>query len=513
MIKAIKLFKMSMRGNDHMVIATPEKYNPKSQRILVSVNNKVAEAIYNPKTGNVTAKLDAPSTNANHPMAVLLPQNPDVRVKVFVYDFIKDRILGAKLQEFELNLQTFDYHATDELLTTSPVIMGAYDLKAMAKRAKKGEGVEKPTQVKIVEIVTVLEKGSANDGLGKNLQNGMVYGKNYSFRVIAFTQEKPKDLKKIEWYMKYHNLTLNKWEEIALKNTGDEITIYMNNLEMCGRYVYVRAYLNDIKIFGETKVWMHNRFRWFDRQVVRNEVEARFSNPQLANQKTTPLCGMAAIIYLLAKRNFNLYQDFILDLHRKGYFKINNYEVDITRSLHLLEVDPITNKKYPKNKDGIMPYCDWISFSSIRNQENEVREYNGLDDPEFDGATLPNEIVKLMKQLLNFKNVTDYTNFFTTKGYLIWDGKFSATRELAVMQDLYKSGFEVVMLINANMLYNKVSGVTDLPEHLVVFEGLKDDTLSFELFKFKVFSYGEIFNLSLSPTMFTTNFYGYIYGK
>ncbi len=141
MIKEIKLYKQSMRGNDHMVVATPENYDPKSQRILVSVNDKVAEANYNPQTKNITAKLEVPSTNANHPLATQLPQNPDVRVKIFVYDFMKDKILGAKLQEFALNHQTFDYHSIDTIVSTAPVILGAFDLKALAEKTKNDQGI------------------------------------------------------------------------------------------------------------------------------------------------------------------------------------------------------------------------------------------------------------------------------------------------------------------------------------------------------------------------------------
>ncbi|MFZ4680375.1 MAG: glycoside hydrolase family 19 protein, partial [Flavobacterium sp.] len=146
------------------VVATPENYDPKSQRILVSVNNNVAEATYNPQTKNITAKLDAPSTNANHPLAAQLPQNPDVRVKVFVYDFIKDRILGAKLQEFELNPQTFDYKATDEMVGTAPVILGNFDLIEVRDKAMKEEKITiKPRQIVKIEV----SKGVSIDALNK----------------------------------------------------------------------------------------------------------------------------------------------------------------------------------------------------------------------------------------------------------------------------------------------------------------------------------------------------------
>ena len=168
MISKITLYKQSLLGNEHMVIATPISYDPQSQRVLVSVNNKVAEAIYNPKSGNVTAKLVAPSTYSNHPLAAQLPQNPDTRVKVFVYDFIQDKILGAKLQEFEWNTQTFEYDVSDDLLTTSPVIMGDWDKKGLVERAKTEQnkdnqqenGGDLKENQKITNIVMVNNKGT-----------------------------------------------------------------------------------------------------------------------------------------------------------------------------------------------------------------------------------------------------------------------------------------------------------------------------------------------------------------
>jgi hypothetical protein len=140
MITKIDLYKQSLHSDDHMVIATPVNYNPKSQRILVSVNNKVAEADYNPQTKNVTAKLVVPQNNANHPLAAQLPKNADMRVKVFVYDFLQDKILGAKLQEFTYCKPILGYKASDELLTTSPVIVGTFDLKALTKVSKIENG-------------------------------------------------------------------------------------------------------------------------------------------------------------------------------------------------------------------------------------------------------------------------------------------------------------------------------------------------------------------------------------
>jgi hypothetical protein len=77
----------------------------------------------------------------------------------------------------------------------------------------------------------------------------------------------------------------------------------MNDEDMCGRFIYVHAYLKDPEKEGEYKQWKHNRFRWFDRQVLNDELIARKSSPWLINQKQTNTCGPSAIIMDLLKQN------------------------------------------------------------------------------------------------------------------------------------------------------------------------------------------------------------------
>ena len=141
MIKEIRLYKQSLRGNDYMVIATPENYDPKSQRILVSVNNKVVEGSYDKKTNTVTAKLDVPAANASSPLASQLAANNDVRVKIFLYDFINDKLLRGKLQEFELDVQNFTFTAIDKIFETPAVILGTWDKKGLQKKTKIENGI------------------------------------------------------------------------------------------------------------------------------------------------------------------------------------------------------------------------------------------------------------------------------------------------------------------------------------------------------------------------------------
>ncbi|MCJ1806265.1 hypothetical protein MRP92_04970, partial [Flavobacterium covae] len=82
---------------------------------------------------------------------------------------------------------------------------------------------------------------------------------------------------------------------------GDTVKITLNEEDMCDRFIYVRAYIDDPKSEGETKVWKHNRFKWFDREVLEEEIEERTTKgmPRKVNQAGNSLCGMACIFYFI----------------------------------------------------------------------------------------------------------------------------------------------------------------------------------------------------------------------
>lgn len=422
---------------------------------------------------------------------------------------------------FEVNAGGFiNLTAKEHIYTTEPK-------KAPETKVKPKEAVKE------IELLTPLDLGSDNDGKGGFTNMGMLLGNVYHFRVKSYEDTTPTNKKSIKWKVKFHNLTKNEWQEIAITATGENLKLTLNDEEMCGRYVYVRAYINDDKKEGELKVWMHNRFRWFDRNQIKKEIEERKHKPWLANQKNTSLCGMAAVMYLLAKQNYTLYKRFILELHRKGYYKFDEYVVDVSiKSKHLLEMNPKVNKYYPEDYEGKMPYCDWISFSSIRDQENNVRNFDGEDDFSFDGSTLPNEIKKLMKVILGYSDVIDNTNTVFNKGTLPWDGEDSSAREIAKMSELREKGYSVIMLVNTNMIKQdevifykagkkykiieepaKKSGFFDTLEHWIVFEGIIGDTINWDEYDFKVFTWGEIKKIIINPDIFSSNYYGYVYGK
>ncbi|MEJ5106995.1 hypothetical protein [Chryseobacterium sp. MYb328] len=379
----------------------------------------------------------------------------------------------------------------------------------------KERSLVEETRVKNIESLDKFEEGSANDGSGINKKEGILYGKTYRFKVKEYTNGEPRNPNSIRWAIEYIDPETGRKVENILTNKdyrGIELNVNFTSHECCGGNLEVRAYIENPEIEGKLPVFMHNRFRWFDRKILENQVEQRRDKPYLADQNDTPTCGMAAILYILAKKDFEKYKNFVLTLHRTGIGICNNYKVDVDESKHLLEMNPVTNTKYPSNPNK-MPYADWIPFSCMRDKENEMKDFDGENDEVFDGSTLPRELSKLMSDVLNFTSVTDNTNVVFTKGALPWDGEDSSSREVAKMQELYLDGYTVCMLINANMLSNKKSGVFTPIEHWIVFEGVIGGTITPDVYDFEVFTWGEIRKVIINPSVFSTNFYGYVYGK
>ncbi|WP_412476161.1 hypothetical protein [Flavobacterium sp. TBRC 19031] len=125
MTKKITPYKQSLHSDDFTIIVEPTDFDPESQQILISLDNKVVEGVYNPITKNITAKFTSPTHKTYDVLEGEFVYNP-LRIKVFAYDFEKERIVDAKLQEFLFNPQRLEYVPLDKLLTTSPMIISKW---------------------------------------------------------------------------------------------------------------------------------------------------------------------------------------------------------------------------------------------------------------------------------------------------------------------------------------------------------------------------------------------------
>ncbi|POR16964.1 hypothetical protein BWK58_15180 [Flavobacterium columnare] len=370
---------------------------------------------------------------------------------------------------------------------------------------------KKQGKVKEIELVTTLDFGSKNDKSG-GTQLGMIFGKEYTFQVKQYENETPLSKQLTKWQLRYHSpkYSKNKWIDIPLKVTGNIVKITMNEEDMCGRFVYIQAYIDDPKSEGELKVWKHNRFRWFDRMIVEKGFEDRKNDPTLIDQHRTSLCGTAAILFVYAKENGSEYLKKYFEFFRTGYAKINNYS--IKPNPKIFDFNPInTNLDYPayrvySNGQPIVPphlmeQADWISLVGTRSSDN--KKYLGKDGEDWDAINWP-EYMETMA--VSFYRASLLENKLRTITGL------NFTSDLIEMQKEYQNGWKIIMLIDSDMLDDSISYLGCVTNyHWISYEGdLYIDTNK-QAYEFSYYCWKKLYKKkSFRTQVFNTNFYGYI---
>ncbi|WP_313500476.1 hypothetical protein [Kaistella carnis] len=389
--------------------------------------------------------------------------------------------------------------------------MATAGVEFTAKNPIDRKGIE-PTQVKSIKLLTALDNGSKNDGTGKGVQPGMLYGNTYSFKVSAYTNGNPNDLKKIKWKYKYHSLSKDKWIEKTSSKTGDTYSLHLNEKDMCGRTIHVMAYINDFENEGYLKTWFHNRFRWFDRMMFEKELEQRTDNrhPEVINQKGTSLCGMAAIFYLFAKEQPEKYKKFSKDLFRTGEATSNSYTAKPSSD--------ILNKKintmgFPMNT-GNMAIVDFVTLASTRNTKNP--KYKGGNE-EFNAINWPPFMVELCEKLLGYGSVKSKGVYNPVKPLLTSTSDMK--NKIEDINKQFNDGYKLILMIDADLIQDQWD-IKALDLHWVnlesvikwdyvpgVFGSKRDEVM------FKVYSWGsntQYLSKPISWSHFVMNYNGYI---
>ena len=385
-----------------------------------------------------------------------------------------------------------------------------------------------------VEEIEILEldEGSANDKSGGVLE-GMINGKEYKLQVKSFKDEKsPKNLNSINWSFSY---LANDGSIVigAFQDQGKEVSFKADNLDFCGKKITFYAYINNKDQEGSLEVFHHYRFRWFDRHVIEEQISIRTQYPWKIDQGQTSLCGMACLFYIIAKNDPIGYEKLSKELHSKGTTKYNQYIIEAGYP-EMYEVNPKTSKEHPR-----IPEIDWISLASTRSKESSIG-YKGKKGQDASAINWPGIMKDLGKKMLGYKKVEmDY--FKLNKSYI--RDFFDYDEKIRILEkDInvdYKSGYQICMLIDADMVSRKVTeyDISDLGEyHWVVYEGgleilnkagkPESDYDYVTNINFNVFTWAQLRNGSFDPTIkpiknlmrkikltknqFRANYYGYL---
>jgi hypothetical protein len=285
-------------------------------------------------------------------------------------------------------------------------------------------------------------------------------------------------------------------------------------------------YINDSETEGELKVWKHNRFRWFDRMIVEEEIKERTDDkkPWLVNQAGTSLCGMACIFYIFAKEKPNEYKKFVKELFRTGEATFNKYTVKPSEDLFKKEtkMQMVKGKNITSAKGtGGMPLVDFVTMAGTRNTDNS--SYKGGDEM-IQAINWPPLMIELCEKLLGYDDVSSKGVYNPIKPliYTSYDMKV----KIEDINKQIRSGYRLILMIDADLI-DDVSDMSSLDLHWVVLESEikevqmlnKNGSIDYEL-DFSVYTWGtEPFGTTrylkapISKKHFINNYNGYVKGK
>ena len=304
--------------------------------------------------------------------------------------------------------------------------ISALGLKNISSSDKSVENnINDDIEVEKIELSEKLSDGSANDGTGINLQKGLIFGNTYTFRVTKFINGQPKTITTINWEIKYHSLKQDKIVTLTSKSFSYYLRFDKNSLydekgnhpemeDLCGRMIFVRAFIKDKNLSNRLEIWHHNRFRYIDRLIVEEQLLNRQITPYIIDQASTSLCGTAIIFYIFAKYNPKDFFNFTKDLLRTGKAKYNDFEVTPHKKAYdMFEMSP-ESKNWPKkiikigdsrkNKNK-MYEADWLNLSVLRSASNDILGVYKGDVDDTTAISWPKMMLRLCKDFLGYKDV------------------------------------------------------------------------------------------------------------
>lgn len=399
----------------------------------------------------------------------------------------------------------------------------------------------------VVKIVTALDDGSANDGVRsdpatgtrRNIQKALVFGKTYEFQVVLRESGEPDTSANYEWQYSYQSPEFSKNTLITKKlpDHGNKASVTIDDPDMCGCQFTVTAYVGAPEEGHTVSPFVHNRFRWFDGKIVKDQIAGRLAENYRINQGQSSLCGMAAVYYAMLRKHPQEYKKLATELHRTGHYLVN--ENDLVPDKSMYEVDPeevIAAGKSHRTTfaDMQMPEIDWIVLAGTRSTLSNL-SYNGLEsDPgnSFAGINWPEVVEEAIEKYTGctIGEESGMGKFSILMKMLFSPGK-DPIKTLSSLEIKHNSGSLILLLICPEMISGKNSTFSARKAlHWIIYDGnfgytKKDNTIKFNLYTWARDpktgnGYSNIkelpTNTSIAPStgiplsVFSSNYYGHI---
>ncbi len=416
--------------------------------------------------------------------------------------------------------------------------------------------IVEPTVMSIgaIECITELDLGSDNLGQGET-KGGFVYGNAYKFKVTAYGEgfiPNEDEKQQIIWEYTFINDEGTEKTVTSENESGETFTLKIEDTEMLGKAVSIYAYYCDKDLEASFDGFCHNRFRYFDQSIVEAQVKSRMQSPWKIDQGYSSLCGMAALYYVLAKKDPMGYEKLAKELHQKGESNYNGYALKPHEdALEMYDMNP----KSADYKTVNMPLVDWITLATTRSKESSLYKmvYRGIEYGSMDqirGVNWPRMMERLCRELVGYTNVeeTGLNELLLQQkkrplGGRIYDYFSDGDLEhLQKMDKEHKWGRQILMMVDADIIEGEVSysyGDIFNDSHWVVYEGglrlldsdkeITTNLEKVEYVSFNVYTWGYdpvslvdenknpadpsyklLISRVISAKSFKSNFYGYI---
>ena len=135
-------------------------------------------------------------------------------------------------------------------------------------------------EVEEIKLITILEDGCDWKNQG-TLRKGIIIDRIYEFEVIKFRNNiSPLDYNLIKWYYRYEGKYGIVDRELQNNDNnlinGKRILINLkHDLDVCGRGITIYAYIQNKESGAALNIWVHYRFRFFSREIIRDEIKLR----------------------------------------------------------------------------------------------------------------------------------------------------------------------------------------------------------------------------------------------
>ncbi len=245
-----------------------------------------------------------------------------------------------------------------------------------------------------------------------------------------------------------------------------------------------------------------NYSNWkLQRTEVADRLEQLIRDPNKVNQGNLNLCGPAAFFNVWLKIDPEAVARYATKLYDVGAGDVGTIKVKPD--------DDLVNQDYHSISDLLTPPAEWMMLSSLRDQENNLWDYQGTPSEDTSAVTSPATVAKWLEATGLYQTVSDEGNWTLTKG-------------LEHAKKLNPSSEEdVIMLINAHVLdkYGKAGKkksidfmTNSFPNHFIVLTSkVKEvgDKVSFEYWTWGKPST----QITVPANVFKANYYGAVIAK